>query len=219
MLKFHCLVLDHDDTVVQSMKTLSYPFFCYVLSLFRPGQTMSEQDYIRACHDLGFAELCREHFGFTEAELGKEHLLWMDYILQHTPDPYPGIDDILRRQKKEGGLVCVVSHSSAENILRDYRAHFSIMPDAVYGWELPEEQRKPHPFPLTDIMEKFHLQPRDILVVDDMKLACKMAKPLGIQVAYAGWGDMGVPEIEQEMNCLCDYSFSTVTEFQQFLFD
>lgn len=219
MLKFPCLVLDHDDTVVQSMKTLSYPFFCYVLSLFRPGQTMSEQDYIRACHDLGFAELCRKHFGFTEAELGKEHLLWMDYILQHTPDPYPGIDDILRRQKKEGGLVCVVSHSSAENILRDYRAHFSIMPDAVYGWELPEEQRKPHPFPLTDIMEKFHLQPRDILVVDDMKLACKMAKPLGIQVAYAGWGDMGVPEIEQEMNCLCDYSFSTVTEFQQFLFD
>ena len=219
MLKFPCLVLDHDDTVVQSMKTLSYPFFCYVLSLFRSGQTMSEQDYIRACHDLGFAELCRKHFGFTEAELEKEHLLWMDYILQHTPDPYPGIDDILRRQKKEGGLVCVVSHSSAENILRDYRAHFSIMPDAVYGWELPEEQRKPHPFPLTDIMEKFHLQPQDILVVDDMKLACKMAKPLGIQVAYAGWGDMGVPEIEQEMNCLCDYSFSTVTEFQQFLFD
>ncbi len=219
MLKFPCLVLDHDDTVVQSMKTLSYPFFCYVLSLFRPGKAMSEQDYIRACHDLGFAELCREHFGFTEEELAKEHLLWMDYILQHTPDPYPGIDEILRKQKQKGGLVCVVSHSSAENILRDYRAHFSIMPDAVYGWELPEEQRKPHPFPLLDIMEKFQLQPQDILVVDDMKLACKMAKPLGIKVAYAGWGNMGVAEIEKEMNCLCDYSFSTVTEFQQFLFD
>lgn len=219
MLKFSCLVLDHDDTVVQSMKTLSYPFFCYVLSLFRPGQTMSEQNYIRACHDLGFAELCREHFGFTEAELAKEHLLWMDYILQHTPDPYPGIDHILRKQKQEGGLICVVSHSSAENILRDYRVHFSIMPDAVYGWDLPEEQRKPHPFPLLDIMKKFQLQPQDILVVDDMKLACKMAKPLDIAVAYAGWGNMGVPEIEKEMNCLCDYSFSTVTEFQQFLFD
>ena len=218
MLKFPCLVLDHDDTVVQSMKTLSYPFFCYVLSLFRPGQSMSEQDYIRACHDLGFAQLCREYFGFTEEEIAREHLLWMDYILQHTPDPYPGIDDILRRQKQEGGLVCVVSHSSSENILRDYRAHFSIMPDAVYGWERPEEQRKPHSFPLEDIMEKFQLQPKDILVVDDMKLACKMAKPLGIQVAYAGWGDMGVPEIEKEMNCLCDYSFDSVEKLGQFLF-
>lgn len=219
MLKFPCLVLDHDDTVVQSMKTLSYPFFCYVLSLFRPDQEMSEQAYIQACHDLGFAQLCRVHFGFTEEEIAKEHQLWMDYILQHTPAPYAGIDDILVRQKQAGGLICVVSHSSAENILRDYRAHFSIMPDAIYGWDLPEAQRKPNSFPLEDIMEKFHLHPKDILVVDDMKLACQMAQPLGIAVAYAGWGNMGVPEIEKEMHSLCNYNFSSVSDFRQFLFD
>ena len=39
MLKYPCLVLDHDDTVVQSMKTLSYPFWCMELELFRPGVT------------------------------------------------------------------------------------------------------------------------------------------------------------------------------------
>ena len=27
MLKFPCLVLDHDDTVVQSEATVNYPFF------------------------------------------------------------------------------------------------------------------------------------------------------------------------------------------------
>ena len=41
MLKYKCLVLDHDDTVVQTMKTLSYPFFCLELEQFRPGATMS----------------------------------------------------------------------------------------------------------------------------------------------------------------------------------
>ena len=38
MLKFPCLILDHDDTVVQSEATVNYPFCCYILDQFRPGQ-------------------------------------------------------------------------------------------------------------------------------------------------------------------------------------
>lgn len=218
MPKYPCLVLDHDDTAVQSMKTLSYPFFLYILRKFRPGKTMSLTDYVRDCHDLGFAELCRLRFGFTDQELAEEHEMWMGYVLSHTPDPYPGIREILRRQKEEGGLVCVVSHSSSKNILRDYDAHFGIRPDAIYGWELPEQQRKPNPYPLLDIMEKYGLAPDQLLVVDDMKLSWKMAHPLGVKVAYAGWSDMGVPEIDEEMTRLCDHSFETVTAFGEFLF-
>lgn len=218
MPKYPCLVLDHDDTVVQSMKTLSYPFFLYVLEVFRPGKTMSFSDYVRDCHHYGFADLCRIRFGFTEEELSKEHAMWMEYVLQNTPDPYPGIGNILKQQKQAGGLICVVSHSSKENILRDYRTHFGFVPDAVYGWELPEQQRKPNPYPLQDIMSRFSLSKDQILVVDDMKLACKMAAPLGIQVAYAGWNGLAVPEIDAEMKQLCHYNFTTVQEFEDFLF-
>ena len=117
-----------------------------------------------------------------------------------------------------GGLICVVSHSSKENILRDYRTHFDFVPDAVYGWELPEIQRKPNPYPLQDIIHRFDLKANQILVVDDMKLACKMATPLGIQVAYAGWNGLDVPEVDAEMSRMCDYSFRTVQEFEDFLF-
>ena len=218
MLKYRCLVLDHDDTVVQSMKTLSYPFFLYVLSVFRPGMTMSFEDYVRDCHHYGFAKLCRLRFAFTEEELSKEHEMWMGYVLSHTPDPYPGIENIIRRQKEAGGLICVVSHSSQKNILRDYDTHFGLRPDAVYGWELPEHQRKPHPFPLADIMARYNLKPEDLLVVDDMKLACKMADPLGVKVAYAGWSGMGIPEIDEEMTNLCDHSFQATAQFEEFLF-
>ena len=35
MLKYPCLVLDHDDTVVQSERTIGYPFFCYILDQYR----------------------------------------------------------------------------------------------------------------------------------------------------------------------------------------
>ena len=218
MLKYPCLVLDHDDTVVQSMKTLSYPFFLYVLEVFRPGQSMSFSDYVRDCHHYGFADLCRLRFEFTEEELAKEHTMWMEYVLQNTPAPYPDICDILTKYKEAGGLICVVSHSSKENILRDYRAHFNFLPDAIYGWELPEAQRKPSTYPLQDIMNRFHLSEEQILVVDDMKLACKMAAPLGISVAYAGWNGLEVPEVDAEMNRLCDFSFYTIQEFEEFLF-
>ncbi len=219
MRKYKCLVLDHDDTVVQSMKTLSYPFFCIELEQFRPGTTMTEEDYILECHRLGFAGLCRERFGFTDEEMKLEHKQWMEYILQHIPAPYPGIDRIIHRQKAEGGLVCVVSHSHVDNITRDYLAHFGILPDAIYGWELPPEQRKPNPWPLKDIMERFNLTNDDILVIDDMKLACTMAEPLGVKVCYAGWSGMGVQSLTDEMTALCDLHFDTTEEMFHYLFE
>ena len=218
MLKYKCLVLDHDDTVVQSMKTLSYPFWCLELEQFRPGQTMTLEDYVIECHRLGFAGLCKIRFGFTEEELKQEHKQWMEYIMRHTPDPYPGIERIIHRQKEEGGLICVVSHSHVDNILRDYKAHFDLIPDAIYGWELEPHQRKPNPWPLQDIMEKYNLKPEDILVVDDMKLACQMAAPLAVKVCYAGWSGMGVESLSSEMRNICDYAFDSTEELEKFLF-
>ena len=219
MLRFPCLVLDHDDTVVQTMRTLSYPFWCLELEQFRPGVTMTLEEYILKCYRYGFADMCRTCFGFTDEELAVEHRQWMEYILQNTPDCFPGIDRIIRRQKEEGGILCVVSHSSSENISRDYRVHFGVQPDAIYGWDMLPYQRKPNPWPLQDIMNRFGLKPEEILVVDDTKLACIMAHPLGVKVAFAGWDDMGVPELREEMEKLCSYSFYSTKDLENFLFD
>ena len=219
MIKYKCLVLDHDDTVVQTMKTLSYPFFCQELEYFRPGAFMTLEDYILQCHKLGFAELCRQIYSFTDEEMKLEHNMWMEYILSHIPAPYPGMDRIIRRFKEAGGILCVVSHSHVDNIQRDYAAHFGIQPDRIYGWELPPEQRKPNPWPLEDIMQCYSLTPKDILVVDDMQLACRMAEPLGVAVAYAGWSGMGVAEVEREMKEQCTFSFTHTDELEAFLFE
>ena len=219
MLKYPCLVMDHDDTVVQSMKTMSYPFFCETLPVFRPGASMTLEQFVQDCHDMGFAELCRYRFGYTEADLAEEHIQWMDYVRTHIPDAYPGIGKVLQRHKELGGILCVVSHSSSENIKRDYLHHFGFLPDAIYGWDLPEEQRKPNPYPLQDIMKRYGFAPEELLVVDDMKLAWKMAAPLNVKVAFAAWGDMGVPALEKEMTEICDYRFDSTKELESFLFD
>lgn len=218
MLKYPCLVLDHDDTVVQTEKTIGYPYFCYILDQFRPGQTISFSDYVHDCHDYGFAEMCRRRWQFTEEEQRQEYAGWMEYVMTHIPDVFPGIGEVIRKQKSAGGLVCVVSHSSVQNITRDYQEHFGIQPDAIYGWDYPENQRKPNPFPLEDIMRRFHLKPEEMLVVDDMKLACKMAQPLRVDVAFAAWGKQEFPELSDEMTNLCRYTFNTPMALDSFLF-
>lgn len=218
MLKFQCLVLDHDDTVVQSEKTIGYPFFCQILNEFRPGQSISLEDYVSGCYHIGFAEMCRQYWNFTEDELDEEYNRWLAYVRTHIPDPYPGIAQIIHKQKELGGLVCVVSHSARENITRDYLTHFGIVPDDIYGWDLPEEQRKPSTYPLLDIMRKYELKPNELLVVDDLKLAYSMARGVGSPIAFAAWSKEDLPSLAQEMNSICDYSFQSTEALYCFLF-
>ena len=219
MLKYPCLVLDHDDTVVQSETTVNYPYFCYILDQFRPGPTITLEKYMEGCFRLGFSEMCRRWYGFTEQELVSEYQGWQNYILDHIPAPFPGMGAIIRRQKQAGGRICVVSHSCDQNITRDYGTHFGIQPDDIFGWDYPEHQRKPNPYPLLKIMEKYGHEPQELLVVDDMKPAWEMAKKAGVPIAFAGWGRTDYPEISREMQQLCDYSFFTPAELEHFLFD
>lgn len=219
MLKYPCLVLDHDDTVVQSEATVNYPFFVYILDQFRPGTTITLDEYVEGCCNQGFAQMCREKYGFTEQELKEEYAGWQEYIKTHIPSPFPGIGRIIRRQKEEGGMICVVSHSSVINITRDYETHFGILPDAIYGWDYPEHQRKPNPYPLLDMMEKFHFQPGELLVVDDLKPAWEMASKAGVPIAFAAWGREDYPQILAEMTRLCDHTFHTTADLERFLFE
>ena len=219
MLRYPCLVLDHDDTVVQSEATVNYPYFVEFLKEYRPGAHISLHAYVSGCFEPGYIEMCRQRFGFTEEELLIEYKGWKEYIGCHIPDPYPGIDRIIRRQKEEGGLICVVSQSARPNILRDYRTHFSLEPDEIFGWDLAPEQRKPSPYALNAIMKKYRLSPGQLLVVDDMKPACHMAKNAGVEIAFAGWGRRDFPEISKEMNELCDFSFDSTENLYKFLFD
>ena len=218
MTRYQCLVLDHDDTVVQSEQTTGFPCLLKSLEHFRPGATITLAEYAQDCHTLGFAEMCRRRWQFTQQELEEEFHEWMDYVMTHVPPAFPGIREVIRRQREEGGLICVVSHSSVVNITRDYNLHIGLQPDAIYGWDYPEALRKPNPFPLRDIMERFSLRPEELLVVDDMKLGCAMAKPLGVRVAFAAWGRVDCPALSREMRGLCDFTFETPEELGEFLF-
>lgn len=219
MLKYPCLVLDHDDTVVQSEATVNYPFFIEFLKEYRPDMTITQHEYISECYQPGYIEMCRQRFQFTDEELLIEYNGWKDYIRSHVPDAYPGIGQVIRRFKEAGGILCVVSQSAQENIARDYRIHFGLEPDEIFGWDLEPEHRKPSPWALQRIMEKYHLSPAQLLVVDDMKAAVQMARDAGVKITFAGWGRKEFPTICAEMENLCDFAFHSTESFEKFLFD
>lgn len=218
MLKFPCLVLDHDDTVVRTEETVNYPCFCQYLQEYHPGVSLTLDEYIHGCCTVGFVEMCKEQFRFSEEETAFEYRYWQNYIRGHIPEAYPGIARLILRYKAAGGILCVVSHSNREIITRDYKAHFGIEPDAIYGWDLPAEKRKPNPWPLLDIMERYCLPPDQLLVVDDMTPGCQMSKAAGVPIAAALWCRQDAPEIIEYMESQCDFAFHTTKELYDFLF-
>ena len=219
MLKYPCLILDHDDTVVQSEATVNHPFFVEFLKEYRPGMTISVHEYISECYCPGYIPMCRQRFQFSDAELEIEYKAWKEHIKSHAPDPYPGIAQVLRRYKQAGGVIIVASQSAQENILRDYRLHIGVIPDEIYGWDLEPAHRKPNPYAIEQAQKKYGFSKEQMLVVDDMRIAVQMARDGGVQIAFAGWGRKEFPEICKDMEALCDFSFYSTEELEKILFD
>ena len=218
MLKYPCLVLDHDDTVVKSEVTVNYPCFLKALEKFRPGESMAYQEFVSWCFRCEFTDFLRIRYGFNEDELLEEYHMWQEYSKSHIPPAYDGIREIILEQKRRGGLVCVASLSTRENILRDYRTHIGIEPDMVFSCNDPRDQRKPGIYPLNAIMARYSLSPSELLMVDDLKTGYDMASAAGVPIAFAAWSRLENPEVMAQMEGLCDFSFHTTEEFRDFLF-
>ena len=147
-MRYQCLVLDHDDTVVNSTATINYPTFVQTLQKLRPDVHMTLDDFFSYSFEPGFGALCSDILGFSDAEMDIQYQTWLDYVRTHVPGTFPGMHDLLHRFRAAGGHICVVSHSVPENILRDYRAHGLPTPELIYGWDDDPERRKPAPWPI-----------------------------------------------------------------------
>lgn len=217
-MRYKCLVLDHDDTVVDSTAQIHYPAFLEAMRVMRPQVRISLEDYFRENFDPGFMEYCTDKLHMTEEEMEQEYEIWRNYVSTHVPKAYPGMKEIIERFKGEGGYICVVSHSYDFNIKRDYEANNLPMPDMIFGWEYPREQRKPSPYSLQQIAKEYHLQPSQMLMLDDLKPGYDMTKSFGADFAGAGWSNE-IPEIQAFMKMNSDYYFTRVEDFGKFLFD
>ena len=215
-MKYRCLVFDHDDTVVNSTATIHHPCFEAYLQRYYPGRSCTLEDYFIKNFSPGFVPMCREEYGMSDEDLAQEGLFWREWVKDHIPAAYPGIREIMERQRAEGGLLCVISHSYEDNIRRDYAANGLPAPDLVFGWEQPLERRKPYPWPLKEILRRYALSPSELLMIDDLKPGYDMAAACGVDFAAVGWAN-DIPAIERFMRQNCQNYFKTVAELAAFL--
>ncbi len=218
-MKYKCLVLDHDDTVVSSTAEIHFPCFVEYLKITRP-RLVCEWDletYLIKNFHPGITSILRDELGMDDAEMKREIEFWAAYVENHIPTAYAGIGDIIGEFRARGGIIAVDSHSLMKYIKRDFEYNKLPQADIIYSWDLPDEQRKPSPYTLFDLMKRYGLSREEIIVVDDLKPGYDMARGAGVDFAAAGWA-YDVSEIEEFMRKNCDYYLKDVSQLHEILF-
>ena len=218
-MKYKCLILDHDDTVVNSTATIHYPCFMKYMRERYPHLAYNytlESYFVKNFHP-GVVSLFRDEIGMSEEEMAEEERYWADYVEGHTPKAYVGMRGLLLRFRSQGGIIVVDSHSLTRYIERDWKTNSLPTPDYIYGWDIPKENRKPSPFTVLDALERFSLKRSEVLVVDDLKPGYDMARGAGVDFAAAGWA-YDVPEIESFMRERCDYYLKKISDLEELVF-
>jgi len=190
------------------------------MAVLRPGQQPVDLDtWFRKNFDPGIMAFLVDELGLTPEELALEHAIWREFTARETPPFYPGFLAALHAYQQRGGKVVVVSHSE-EHVIRSHYATTDngqrVVPDLVFGWDLGPDRRKPSPYPVLETLRRLSLEPRDVLVVDDLKPGIEMALAAGVDAAAAGWSH-NIPEIRAYMARVCVATFETVEDFAAFI--
>lgn len=219
-MRYRCLVLDHDDTAVDTTPAVHYPAHVRAMEVLRPGQpVVGLETWFEKNFHPGILAYLVEELGLTPEELEVEERIWRQHTAEARPAFFPGFLEAVAAHQQAGGLVVVVSHSDEDVI----RAHYGgaangagVRPDLIFGWELGPERRKPHPYPVEETLRRLEVPPEQVLVVDDLKPGVDMARTAGVDAAWAGWSH-GLPAIRDFMRRNCVATFDTVESFARFI--
>lgn len=217
-MKYRCLILDHDDTVVKSTPQIHYPAFVEILKTLRPERkapTLAE--FMEYCSEPGYFTYCRDVVGLTEQEDEAQNAIWYRYVDAHIPQVYEGFPALLEKFVQSGGTVCVCTHSESRIVLRDYRENHLPAPALVFGAELGEEKRKPNPYPIEEIERRLGFAPGEMVMVDDLMTGLAMARRCGVLAVAAGWSHLS-QKVRSRVESSCDVYCSSVSDLAKLLF-
>ncbi len=219
-LRYRCILIDHDDTAVDSTTAVHYPAHLEALRVLRPERTPPTVDQwlLRNFHP-GIMEYLVEELAMTKAELAVEFEIWRSFTAGRTPPFYPGFLELLADYRRAGGRVAVISYSERETIERHYRTAGDppFLPDLIFGWDDDETRRKPNPWPVQEALRLLGCSPREALIVDDLKPGILLSRACGVEFAAAGWGHR-VPQIETYMRANSSVYCESVEDLRAVLF-
>jgi HAD superfamily hydrolase (TIGR01509 family) len=221
--KFKCVIVDHDDTAVDSSRHIHHACHVEIMKALRPNITPVDLgEWFVINSRSGGLKAYFQSLKFTEEELRQEHARWAEFT-QKSPIPpfYPGFVELMERLQKSGSLIVVSSHGPADQIYRHYFSTKRVVPNAVYGWDPDPSKNKPSPWLIEDVVRIFGLaSPAECCVIDDMRPGIDMAEAAGAYPICAAWGPaFGLSkEIREFMTAHCKTRCKSVADLEQFLF-
>ena len=120
-MRYQCLVLDHDDTVVNSTASVNYPAFVQTLRTLRPDVHMTLDDFFSYSFEPGFGALCSDMLQRYHAAGGHicvvshsvPETILRDYRAHDLPTPelIYGWDDDPERRKPAPWPIYQIEHA------------------------------------------------------------------------------------------------------------
>ncbi len=217
-LRFKCLLIDHDDTAVNSTATIHYLSHLECLRELRPDRKPPTLDEWYLINFHGIMEHLKGELGFSNLELERELEIWRSFTKSHTPEFFPEFPELVADFRRAGGRVAVVSHSEADVIASHYARVEApeARPDLIFGWDDDAERRKPSPWPVREALKRFGMRPEEALILDDLKPGVLMSRATGVAAAGAGWSHR-IPEIARYMRAHTIAFFESIEAFRAFL--
>ncbi len=221
MLNYRALLIDHDDTAVDSTPHIHYPAHLEQLRrLGRADMTVTLEEWLSINYHPGLGSYLNDVLKLSEEDKEMFYRVWREFTENSAPPFFPGLLRILKKYHDSGGVIIVVSHSEPDIIRLHYEAQTEIpgfVPDMIIGWTGEPEKHKPNPWPIEEAIRHFGVSKHEILVLDDLKPGITMAKRGGVDSAGAGWGH-SIPHIRKELKVSATYYLENVRDLEKILF-
>lgn len=220
-MKYTVLLIDHDDTAVNSTPHIHYPAHLEQLKrLGREDMAVSLDKWLSINYHPGLGTYLNEVLGLDDEEKKMFYRVWREFTEKSAPPFFPGLLQVLSDFREKGGLVVVVSHSEPDIILMHYQNQIDapgFEPDLIIGWTGDPAKHKPNPWPVEETVRQFGIRKENILVLDDLKPGITMARKAGVDSAAAGWGHK-IDHIRKELKETATYYLDNVADLRDLLF-
>jgi hypothetical protein len=85
-MKYKCLIVDHDDTSVDSTPHIHYPAFLEAMKTLRPGmEKLGFEQYMMKNFEPGFGNFLMKELHFDKDEFLEEFRIWRGFTERITP--------------------------------------------------------------------------------------------------------------------------------------
>jgi beta-phosphoglucomutase-like phosphatase (HAD superfamily) len=220
-MKYKCLVIDHDDTTVDSTPAIHYLAHQEQMRrLGRESETSTLEEWFEVNFDPGFSVYLDSILKLTDEEKKICYEIWREFTTVLTPPFFEGMLPLLQEFREKGGIIVVVSHSEEDIIQSHYEKQSEIpgfIPDRIIGWTGEPEKQKPYTWPIDEVVKQFHLNKTESLVVDDLRPGIKMANRAGVDSVGVGWSH-NLPIIKEGIIGECTYFLDSVQELYNLIF-